>query len=63
MIKFLITCRAADEIGWNERVPPSVPPAVSTIEQFPDPVSMKLTFRRYHSEPAEWQVRFICKGM
>ena len=39
-------------------MPPPVPPPVSTVEQFPDPVSMRLTFRRYHSEPAEWQVRY-----
>ena len=52
-----VFCRASDEIGWNERVPShSVPPPASTVEQFPDPVSMRLTFRRYHSEPAEWQV-------
>ena len=43
-------------MDWVQRVVIPVQPPMSTIEQFPDPVSQRLTFRRYHSEPAGWQV-------
>jgi hypothetical protein len=50
------TKRAYNEVDWSERATPAPPPLASTVEQFPDPVSQKLTFRRYHSCPEPWQV-------
>lgn len=50
------TQRAYDEVKRPEKF--SLPSAflpTTTVEQFPDPVSQKLTFRRYNSEPAGWQ--------
>ncbi len=49
--------RGYDEVGWAERMASPVPPPATTVERFPDPVSHRLTLRRYHSVPAAWQVR------
>ena len=50
--------RGYDEVGWSEFLPcPPVPPPHPTLGRYPDPVSQKLTFRRYNSLPADWQVR------
>ena len=51
-------CRGYNEVDWENRIPPALPPpTTTTIEQFPDPVSQKLTFRRYNSCPEPWQVK------
>jgi hypothetical protein len=50
------TQRAYNEVGWADSIPPGLPPPPSTVEQFPDPVSQRLTFRRYNSCPEPWQV-------
>lgn len=50
-------CRAYDEVDWRELSSPAPPPPPPpTVEHLPDPVSQKLTFRRYHSSPEPWQV-------
>ena len=50
--------RGYDEANWAEKVPiPKSYLPTTTVEQFPDPVTQRLTFRRYNSEPAGWQVR------
>ena len=59
----LAPCRAYNEVDWADRVPPPVPPPASTVEQFPDPVSQKLTFRRYNSCPEPWQVSLTKPGL
>ena len=52
--------RGYDEVGWSECLSrPPVPPPHPTLGKYPDPVSQKLTFRRYNSAPAEWQVRAV----
>jgi hypothetical protein len=50
--------RNFDDVKWTKRYSlPSEFLPTSTVEQFPDAVSQRLTFRRYNSEPAGWQVR------
>lgn len=51
-----LECRAYDEVDWAGKVATPAQLPTTTIEQFPDPVSQRLTLRRYHSEPAGWQV-------